>query len=151
MGGMTARLAKGKCFPRLIPLIDGNAINGKPFRGSMSKSENRQRTERVIFRLTSEERKNFEMRCQSSGVSKSDYFRQCCLESKPLRKRKSPSVEVQALLKLIGQLGKTGSNLNQIAKAYNLGYLQANDELDIALIEHRELLSKVRKILSYDY
>ncbi len=144
-------LAKGKYFPRLIPLIDGYAISGNPEVVKMSSSEKRHRNERVIFRLTSEERSDFEDRCQASGVSKSDYFRKQCLQNAPLRKRKSLNVDRQVLIACLGQLGKTGSNLNQIAKEYNMGYLPSNDELDIALVELRKTLLQIRKSLGYDY
>ena len=117
----------------------------------MSKSEKRQRTERVIFRLTSEERRDFEERCLASGISKSDMFRKCCLDAKPLRKRKSRSVDGQILLKSLGQLGKVGSNLNQITKTYNMGYLPANDDLNQTLVELRETMTEIRKAVGYDH
>tara|TARA_R110000796_G_scaffold159169_3_gene275846 strand:- start:104528 stop:104881 length:354 start_codon:yes stop_codon:yes gene_type:complete len=115
----------------------------------MSKSEKRQRTQYIIFRATPEERECFDDRCQSSGLSKADYFRRKCLEEKPLRKRKAPTVEMEILLKALGKLGKVGGNLNQIAKAQNMGYLPINGELETTLKEVRELRTEIRKALGY--
>lgn len=115
----------------------------------MSKSENRQRTKHIVFRVTPEEKDGFELRCQSSGLSKSDYFRKKCLEEKALRKRKAPTVETEVLLKTLAQIGKVGGNLNQIARELNMGYLPINGELETTLKEVRELRTEIRKALGY--
>lgn len=149
MDGKTVRLAKGNTSP-FDPLEDGYAILLKsPIGILMKKSEVRQRTEIINFRVLPEERALFEDRCQNSGLSKADYFRMKCLEEKPLRKRKAPNVQTEILLKTLGQIGKVGSNLNQIAKDVNMGYLPINNELEIALNELKELRSKIRNAIGY--
>ncbi|GAB5527500.1 MAG: hypothetical protein Roseis2KO_53720 [Roseivirga sp.] len=115
------------------------------------KDKNRSRSARVFVRLLPEEKQAFEKRCLESGLSQADYFRQKCLNGKPIRKRKNLNVEALELTRCLAQLGKIGSNLNQMAKETNMGYLPTNDELDIALVEHRQLMAKIRKALGYDY
>jgi len=115
----------------------------------MSKSESRQRNDRVIFRLTAEEKVRFEKFCQASGLSKSDYFRKKCLEEKALRKRKTPNIETETLLKTLAQIGKVGGNLNQIARELNMGYLPITDELQLTLNQIRQLRLEIRKALGY--
>ena len=115
------------------------------------KDKNRSRSARVFVRLLPEEKQAFEKRCLESGLSQADYFRQKCLNNSPLRKRKNLTIDAQELTKCLAQLGKIGSNMNQIAKETNMGYLPTNDELDIALVEHRQLMVKIRKALGYDH
>ena len=115
----------------------------------MQKSEKRQRTKIINFRVLPEELNLFQQRCQASGLSKSDYFRQTCLDSKPLRKRKAPTTDTAALLHLLGQIGRLGNNLNQIAKAQNMGYLSTHGELNEALTELKSLRLQIRKALGY--
>ena len=56
---------------------------------------------------------------------------------------------MEILLKALGKLGKVGGNLNQIAKAQNMGYLPINGELETTLKEVRELRTEIRKALGY--
>lgn len=117
----------------------------------MSKSEIRQRNERVIFRLTPEERASFESRCQASGFSKSDYFRKKCLDEAPLRKRKALPVDVELLTRYLGQVGRIGNNINQVAKSMNQGFLPSADELNETVQDIKELRAVIRKALGYDH
>ena len=114
-----------------------------------NKEANRSKSVRVFVRLHPEEKKKFETMCENSGLTQSDYFRMKCLEGKPLRKRKAPSVELEAFLKALGKLGKLGGNINQIAKEINMGYLPINNELEIALNEVKQLRAEFRKAMGY--
>lgn len=115
----------------------------------MQKSEKRQRTKIINFRVLPEEFDLFHDRCQASGLSKSDYFRQKCLEGKPLRKRKAHGTDTTVILHLLGQIGRLGNNLNQIAKTQNMGYLSTHGELNDALIKLKSLRLQIRKALGY--
>ncbi len=150
MDGKTVRLAKGNTSP-FDPLCDGVAISWKTEGAFMQKSEKRQRTKIINFRVLPEEFNLFQQRCQASGISKSDYFRQKCLEGKPLRKRKVPNTDTAALLHLLGQIGRLGNNLNQIAKETNMGYTPINRDIEIELKELARLRNEIRKALNHDY
>ncbi len=116
---------------------------------SANKEANRSRSVRVFVRLHPEEKKEFEARCDQNGLTQADYFRRKCLEEKPLRKRRTPTVEMEAFLKALGKLGKVGGNLNQIAKAQNMGYLPINGELEETLKEVKQLRTEFRKAMGY--
>ena len=112
---------------------------------------NRSRSERVFIRLTKEEKEAFEKRCAESGQSQADYFRQVCLSSKPLRKRKSPHPNAALLLKYLGHLGKIGSNINQIARETNGGHLPYSQKVDAMRKDISHIRSIIREALGYDH
>ncbi len=87
--------------------------------------------------------KEFSRRLQMSGMGKSEYITSVMAQTfdlPPPRAKKTPKVNIKeiALLlhemgKLRAEFGKIGSNLNQIAKAANLGrHLQNMHEATIA-------------------
>lgn len=119
----------------------------------MSQSQKRKRQDRIHFRLLSSEKTEFDRRCEEAGVSRADYFRMQCLDDKPLRKRKVPPVESQLLLETLGQLGRIGSNVNQLAKACNSGSWASSfaKQIDEALSDIQEIRNLIRKALGYDH
>lgn len=84
-----------------------------------SGSETRQRTYAVAVRLNGAERTALIDRADRVGISISAYIRQQVLDVAPPRQRPRPAVEVEKLSLLLGQIGKIGSNLNQIAARLN--------------------------------
>ncbi len=134
-------------LPRLIPCV----IARQSVEKAMKKSEVRQRTLIINFRVLPEERDVFEDRCQASGLSKSDYFRKKCLDEAPLRKRKALPVDVELLTRYLGQVGRIGNNLNQVAKGMNQGFLPSANELNETVQDIKELRAVIRKALGYDH
>ena len=62
--------------------------------------------------------------CEASGLSGSDLFRlKCCLQN-PSRIRRHRRLDEKALARILGQLGRWGNNLNQIAHALNIAVQQ---------------------------
>ena len=115
----------------------------------MSKSENRQRTDRLTFRMLPKEKAEFDRRCQEAGVSKADYFRQKCLDDKPLRKKKNPHPNTQLLAKTLGHIGKIGSNINQVAKNANTGYPPNSNRLETMAQDIQFIREMLRQSLGY--
>lgn len=105
------------------------------------------RNPRFVIRLSTEDKERYKSRCQEAGLSQSDYFRLKCLEAKPLRKRRSPNVNSQMLYQVLGQLGKVGSNINQIAKQYNSGFSQATENFEGIRQDLQALRKMVRAAL----
>jgi hypothetical protein len=101
-----------------------------------SGSEKRQRTELAMVRLTPAEKTAVEDAADKAGLSVASYSRLQMLGAPPPRGARRPPVEKQMLAKVLGQLGKIGSNLNQVARSANMG------EDDLA--ETRQALSEVR-------
>ncbi|MFY0599305.1 MAG: plasmid mobilization relaxosome protein MobC [Cyclobacteriaceae bacterium] len=118
---------------------------------SEPKEKNRLRNVRVFIRLLPEEKKAFEQRCSDAGLTQADYFRRLCLEATPLRKRKSPSVNTQLLTQYLAQIGKIGSNLNQIAKRTNAEIFPSSRELGKVTDDIMQLRTIIRKALGYDH
>lgn len=81
------------------------------------KSNYYRRTKRVEIRLTEAEEKALMELAASCGLSVSDHIRKAALGSKPRVRKATP--ERAAFIKGLAELGKIGSNVNQIAKALN--------------------------------
>lgn len=70
----------------------------------------------MSMRISAEDKEQIEAKARKSGLSTSEYIRRCALG------RKLPCYGDTGLLKEYSvQLGKIGSNLNQIAKHLNSG------------------------------
>lgn len=79
--------------------------------------KNDPKTYRIYARLSSSEWEKFEQLRGKSGLSQSDFVRAKTLGGRKIKAK----YDRELLLETLGQLGKIGSNLNQIAKANNKG------------------------------
>lgn len=86
-----------------------------------SGSETRQRQHVVRLRLTDAERAELTVRVERAGLTVGSYLRQQALGGSGPRARRRPHVDAAALLLVQGQLGRIGSNLNQLTRAANAG------------------------------
>lgn len=87
------------------------AKDGKP------RSEQRRATTKVQKRVTPAQKAAFEDRASKAGYdSASDYLEAFILGRETVARR-----DRQDLIKILGELGKQGSNLNQLARAVNEG------------------------------
>lgn len=98
-----------------------------------SGSEKRVRDRILPIRLAAEERAAVEAAAEMAGLTTSSYARQTLLGAPAPRQVRRPPVERRELARLLGELGKVGSNLNQLAKAANTGILVYGGEIDAAL------------------
>ncbi len=87
------------------------------------------------LRLTPEEEQILLSRATERGLSMSDFLRSTALASRPRTTRANP--ERAALIRGLAELGKLGSNVNQIARAINRQQA-ADDRMGVApeLIEN---------------
>ena len=92
-----------------------------------SGSQTRQRSLRPSMACTPEERAQLEAAAERAGMTLSTYMRYQCLGAAGPRAVRRPPVERAALAQLLGQLGKVGSNVNQIARALNSDRQLAHD------------------------
>jgi uncharacterized protein (DUF1778 family) len=90
-------------------------------RVTKSGSEMRQRNRLAQMRCTPAEYAQLEAAAERVGLTISAFMRHQCLGTAGPRAMRRPPVERAALAQLLGQLGKCGSNLNQIARAVNSG------------------------------
>ena len=105
----------------------------------MSKgSSKRQRTKFVIARLTPDEHADITALADKRGMSPGALIRQTLLNVRPARYRR-PTVDAKLLAQVLAEVGKIGSNINQIAYHLNAG--RPGDRVEGSLEESlRELL-----------
>jgi Bacterial mobilisation protein (MobC). len=82
--------------------------------------EKRQRKKNKIFRVSDSEFHAFNDNAKALNLTGGDFFRKLCCSSEPLRIKKIRKMDETLLAKILGQLGKWGSNLNQIAHSINI-------------------------------
>ncbi len=84
-------------------------------------SEKRLRTAHLTIRLTPDERAVIDNNADRAGLTSGSYARQVLLGAPAPRQVRRPPVERKEVVRLLGQLGYVGNNLNQIARAINSG------------------------------
>lgn len=119
-------------------------------RPSRSGSEKRQRSKPLTVRFTSEERAQIDADASAAGMTAGTYIRWRLTEGRAPRAVRRPPVELEALRVLLGQLGKVGSNLNQIAHRLNDGQPLASIQLTAGLKDVRAMRDAVLKALGYE-
>jgi uncharacterized protein (DUF1778 family) len=93
------------------------------------------RTYMIRVRLTDNEKKQLKEAADIAGFTLSDHVRVKAIASLPRHRKANP--ERAALIRSLADLGKIGSNLNQIARAINRRELSGDDSglPDKAVIE----------------
>lgn len=91
---------------------------------SRSGSETRQKTRLVSTRYSEEEYVELEERASEAGLTCASYQRVQCLASPTTRSTRRASIDRELMGKALAQINKVGSNLNQIARAANVGETQ---------------------------
>jgi hypothetical protein len=84
-------------------------------------SNKRKRTKFVIARLNDQEHAAITELADKRGMSPGALMRQTLLNVPPGPSVRRPTVEVKLLAKVLAELGKIGSNINQIAYHLNAG------------------------------
>ena len=108
-------------------------------------SETRQRTERLLVRLTPQEIDEIRSRADGCGITAAGFVRVSCLQKPapgrshvPYKSRKRAYL-FRDSADLLAQLSRVGSNLNQLARGAHEGRFPEADDL-------RECLSKISSI-----
>jgi hypothetical protein len=107
----------------------------KAERSTVSGSENRQRTRVMQVRLTEAEYAEIAARAEAALLTPASYVREALLDVEPPRARRRPAVEAVQVARVLAQLGKVGSNLNQLAHKANSGLPVPRDALARALAD----------------
>ena len=109
---------------------------------------NRQQTKTVTFRLYPEVKEKLEIDAEKAGLSVSGLvkFRACgeAAAVMPTKQKRIPA-NAHELRRIMGELGKIGSNLNQIARFINSTDSFDSEKISLKLIEHH--MRKMRKAL----
>jgi hypothetical protein len=102
------------------------------------------KTSFISVRCTAGERVLIDEASAQAGLSVGAYLRTLALGKPGPRARRRPPIERAVLARLLGELGKIGSNINQIAHAYNgRGRVPALEELKAL----RDEVGRIRKAL----
>ena len=88
-----------------------------PWRGRPRTSDPKSR--RIAVRVTDDQWGKLDTKAAALGLKIGGYLRSLALGSAGARTMKRASAERVELARLLGELGKVGSNVNQIAKAFN--------------------------------
>ena len=117
--------------------------DGPPDGKGRSGSERRKRQRRITFRCTDEERAQVERAADAAGLTLGSHIRECVLQSPQTRRQRRPTVEVQTLARLLGEMNKIGSNVHQILKRVNFGETPLAHEFHEALTGYREVVAGI--------
>lgn len=102
-------------------------------RPTNSGSERRQRNKTLQIRLTDFEFEAIAEKAESVLLTAPSYARHVLLDTPAPRARRRPSIEAETLARVLAQLGKIGSNLNQLAKQTNTGHHIPPEDIRAAL------------------
>lgn len=102
----------------------------------------------MIVRLTKDEDVAIGRAADAAGATKSEYVRARALQHPP-RHNAPATGERRDLLEILGQLGKIGSNINQIAHHLNSGFEPEAQALHYALADIAAIGTLLRNRLLY--
>jgi len=105
----------------------------------MSGSEKRQRGRLQAIRFNDAELAALHAAAERAGLTVGAYIRQTVLGAPPPRQSRRPPVEKEALARILAQVGKIGSNVNQLAHHANAGSIPDSTELQDALLAVLEM------------
>lgn len=107
------------------------------------KSEKRQRTEVIFARVTPDEKAAVMARADRAGMATAAFMRALAIGEPGPRARRRPTADHVAIRQLLGELGRIGNNINQIARAVNSGQLPELPELREALAAYLHLRDEI--------
>ena len=120
---------------------------GRPKR--RSGSEERQRTRLAQIRLEPAEMDKLQELASASGLAVGAYLRACGLKSAGLRSQRRPPVDRELLARANADLNRVHNNINQIARALNIG-LDSPHPVAQAMRELGATLTAIRRAAGYD-
>lgn len=113
-------------------------------------SETRQRSKQVLVRLSDEEFAQLAHKSDHAGLAKAAFLRATAFGEIGPRAQRRPPADHVALRKLLGELGRVGNNINQIARSLNAGDTIEPTELRQALLAYVEMRDAIFQALNMD-
>lgn len=102
--------------------MDPTALTG-PETMTMARSEARKATKLMTFRLTPDDHAAIVAAAADRGIGPTTFARQAAFRAaglgRPAYERRGPDPVAALLAKAIGELGRIGSNVNQVARVAN--------------------------------
>jgi len=87
----------------------------------MAGSDKRRRLRQSLVRWTDEEFNALAAKADKAGLAVAAFMRAAALGDAGPRAQRRPPADHKALRQILGELGRVGNNLNQIARALNAG------------------------------
>lgn len=115
-------------------------------KGSRRGSETRKKSLLVTSRYDEAEFAELDEAASCAGLSRASYQRVQSLAKPKTRSTRRAPIERELLAKVLGQLGKIGSNLNQLARAANIDRTE-RAEIVATVAELRGLLPPIFEAL----
>lgn len=122
-------------------------MSAEPGDRRISGSEKRIRTHVRALRLCDDELHKLNIRAAEAGLPVGTYLRLMALGEAGPRARRRPVIERELLARLLGHIGKVGSNLNQLAAAANSGDLVYRGRLERGLTDVAAMRLAVMAVL----
>jgi Bacterial mobilisation protein (MobC) len=113
-------------------------------------SEKRDRFRHLTIRLNLAERAAIDYAAERAGLTAGSYARNTLLGAPMPRQMRRRAVDGPALARVLGELGKIGGNLNQLAKASNSGVLLYAGEIAPAALAILEMRDAVMAALGHE-
>lgn len=112
-------------------------------------TEKRQRSCVIQARCLATQAEVIRQKADKAGVSVSSFLLKAALDVPAPPMRRKPTVDQQAAGRILAQLGKIGSNINQLAHYAHLGRFQSNT-LEGALRDLAELRTACLHVLGHE-
>lgn len=110
-------------------------------------SEKRARTKHLTIRFTPDERAQVDDHAARAGLTSGSYARQVLLGAPAPRQVRRPPAERKELVRILGQLGHVGGNINQLAHHANANMPLSKRGLDEALADLRQARDAILRAL----
>jgi hypothetical protein len=127
--------------------LDHDPLSDPPAR---SRGAKRHRTRQLAVRCTPEELEAIQAKADKAGLATGAFARAAMLDSPGPRAQRRAPADKEALLRILGHLGRVGSNINQIARRLNLGEKAQLPGLEEALGAYLELRNAIFEALGLD-
>lgn len=118
----------------LVPL----AVSGKRRSGS----GRRKRPLPLSLRVSPEERAAIEAAAERAGLTIGSYIRSCALAAPTTRARRRPPADTVALARLLGEVTRAGTNLDQLARTHARN-VPLSEEISAALAANRQAVEVI--------
>ena len=125
-------------------------VENTPEKAKAHGTENRKKGGIIGFRVDEAERAEIEAAAEAAGLTIGSFVRDTILSKVLTKPTRRPSLDRVLLSQLLGQLGKLGGNLNQIARRLNTGAGVGADRITAACEElwilKDEILKAIRRL-----
>jgi hypothetical protein len=115
-----------------------------------SGSDKRQRGETVTVRLTKDERATLDALASRSGLTAGAFMRAAAFGDAGPRAQRRPPADHKALRHLLGECGRIGNNLNQIARSLHARGWVIIPELVAACAAYLDVRAAILRALAMD-